>query len=66
MKNNNPHAANRIDNIITALNSVLFKRRADWGIQKMEGGNGVRIQASRGCKPVGVSATNVITHSPER
>ena len=28
MKNNNPHAANLVDNIIIALNSVLYKRRA--------------------------------------
>ena len=27
----------------------------------MEGGNGAKIQASHGCKPVGVSAANVIT-----
>ena len=32
----------------------------------MKGGHGATIQASHGCKPVGVSAANVsgITHSP--
>ena len=30
----------------------------------LEGGNGAIIQASHGCKPVGVSVANVITHSP--
>ena len=31
----------------------------------MKGGNGAIIQASHGCKPVGVSETNVFTLSPQ-